>query len=99
VKEYVRQCDVCERSKYENIHPAGLLQPLPVSDQVWEEISMDFVESLPKSSSKSSILVAVDRLTKFAHFLPLSHPFTAKSIAASFIDNVYKLYGLPWVIV
>ena len=41
-------------------------------DQVWEEISMDFVEGLPRILGKSTIVVIVDKLTKFAHFLPLS---------------------------
>jgi len=99
VKEYIRQCDPCHRSKYENTFPAGLLQPLPIPEQVWEEILMDFIEGLPRSMCKSSILVVVDRLTKYAHFIPLSHPFTTRTVAIVFVDNIYKLYGLPKVIV
>jgi len=60
---------------------------------------MDFVEGLPKSWGKSTIVVVVDRLTKFARSIPLSHPYTIKSIAAAFIENIYKLYGLARVIV
>jgi len=60
---------------------------------------MDFVKSLPKSGGKTTILVVVDMLTKFAHFLPLTHPYTAKKMENVFIDNIYKLYGLPQVIV
>ena len=48
---------------------------------------------------KSTIFVEVDRLSKFAHFIPLSHPFTARSVAQSFMDTIYKLYGLPKIIV
>ena len=93
-----QECDVFQRSDYENLHPAGLLQQ-PLPDQVREEISMDFVKGLPKSLGKSTILKEVGRLTKFAHFIPLYHSFTAKLVAASFTENVYKLYGLPRVIV
>ena len=99
VKRYIRECDICQRSKYEATKPAGLLQPLPIPEQVWEEISMDFIEGLPKSWGKSVIFVIVDRLTKFAHFLPLSHPYTAKTVAATFLDNIYSLYGIPHSIV
>ena len=44
VRLYVRHCDVCQRYKVENIHPAGLLQPSPMPDQVWEDITMDFMK-------------------------------------------------------
>ena len=99
IKKYIRECDICQRSKYETTRPAGFLQPLPIPGQVWKDISMDFIEGLPKSWGKSVIFVIVDRLTKFAHFLPLSHPYTAKTVAATFIDHIYSLYGLPHSIV
>jgi len=77
IDQYVKGCDVCSRCKHENIHPPGLLQPLPVPDHAWTHISMDFVEGLPKSEGKDCILVVVDRFTKYGHFLGLAHPFTA----------------------
>ena len=60
---------------------------------------MDFIEGLPKSEGFSVTLVVVDRLTKFAHFLPVKHPYTASTIAQLFRDNVIKLHGLPSTIV
>jgi hypothetical protein len=60
---------------------------------------MDFVEGLPKSDVYTMILVVVDRLTKFAHFLPLKHPYTAIMVAQLVLDNVVKLHGLPSTIV
>jgi hypothetical protein len=60
---------------------------------------MDFIEGLPKSKKYDSILVVVDKFTKYAHFVPLSHPFTALQVAQVFVDNIYKLHGLPTSIV
>jgi hypothetical protein len=62
-------------------------------------ISMDFVEGLPSLGSASAILVVVDKFSKFAHFIPLRHPFTAESVAKLFLDNVYRLHGMPLSII
>nr|GEX23665.1 reverse transcriptase [Tanacetum cinerariifolium] len=62
-------------------------------------ISMDFIEKLPTSHGKSPILVVVDRLRKYAHFIPLTHPFITSQVAQVFLDQVYKLHGLPESIV
>ena len=56
---------------------------------------MDFIERLPKSSGKQIIFVVVDRLSKYVHFMPLSHPYTTLDVAQLFLDNVYMLHGLP----
>lgn len=60
---------------------------------------MDFIDCLPKSDNHTSIFVIVDRLSKAAHIIPLTHPYTAKSVASKFIDNVVKLHGIPQSIV
>lgn len=55
---------------------------------------MDFIDGLPKSEGFEVILVVVDRFTKYAHFLPLKHPYTAQSVAAVFIDTIVRLHGV-----
>lgn len=81
VESFVKQCAVCQQAKHSLNHPLGLLQPLPIPEGVWRDLSMDFVEGLPKSEGYSVIMVVVDRLTKYAHFIPVKHPYTASTIA------------------
>ncbi|XP_060178356.1 uncharacterized protein LOC132608338 [Lycium barbarum] len=95
VQEYVKGCDVCQRHKYDNAPYPGLLQPLKVPTQAWGSVSMDFIDGLPKSKGKTVIWVVVDRLTKYAHFVGLSHPYSASEIAKLFMENIYKLHGMP----
>lgn len=56
---------------------------------------MDFVEGLPLSKGKSAILVVVDKLTKYSHFLTLAHPYIAATVVQTYLEHVYKLHGAP----
>ena len=67
--------------------------------QAWQVISLDFIEGLPQSAGYTVILVVVDRLTKFAHFVPMRHSFTALKVAQVFMQAVYRLHGMPESIV
>jgi hypothetical protein len=95
VLDFVRSCDVCQRNKTPTTQPAGLLQPLDVPSQVWADISMDFIEGLPKVHDKSVVLTVVDRFSKYAHFIALSHPYIAASVARAFFDGIVRLHGFP----
>ena len=99
MRKHVKECDTCQRLKYETCNAAGLLQPLPILEKPWLDVSMDFVEGLPKSQSKDVVLVVVDRLTKFVHFVPLSHPYTADKVVSLYLQYVFKLHGMPASIV
>ena len=99
VADYVKACGVCQRNKTLAMSPIGHLQPLQLPDKVWEDLSMDFIDGLPKSERYDVIYVVVDRQSKYAHFIPLKHPYTTASMTERFITNIVKLHGMPHSIV
>jgi hypothetical protein len=100
VTQYVRTCLACQRNKPSQQSPAGLLQPLPVPDGRWSDVTMDLITSLPETPrGHDAIIVFVDRLTKRAHFAPTRTDASSYDIARLFLHNVVRLHGLPQRIV
>ena len=60
---------------------------------------MDFITGLPNSKGKTTITVVVDKLTKYAHFCALSHPFKSSTVATAFMETIQKLHGNPNIII
>ncbi|KAJ9512039.1 hypothetical protein QJQ45_004614 [Haematococcus lacustris] len=100
VREYVRTCDQCQRNKATNQVPPGLLQPLPIPNRNWQQVSMDFIGPLPPTSHGYDMVVTVvDKLSKMLHLIPTTATATAPDIAKLFFDHVFKHHGLPEAIV
>jgi hypothetical protein len=99
IKDFVKSCAVCQRNKSEHLHPAGLLQPLELLGSVWTDIAINFVEGFLRIGGKSVVMTVVDRFAKYAHFIPLGHPYTAVSVAQAFFNNIVKLHGILYSIV
>lgn len=96
ITNYVRACPFVNNTRHPRkaLHACynpSLFQPT----QVWDDVTMDFNESLPKSNGFDTIMVVVDRFTKYAQFIGLKHPFTAASVAERFINEVVRLHGFP----
>ncbi|KAF3676715.1 Type I inositol-1,4,5-trisphosphate 5-phosphatase CVP2 [Capsicum annuum] len=88
IRDLVRACDVCQRHKTETLQPVGLLQPLSVPEQIWSDVSLDFVEGLPISLGKNVIVVVVDRFSKYC-----CEKYS--KYCQTFLYNIFKLHGLP----
>ena len=98
--QFVSACEVRQRVKLEHQKPAGMLNPLPIPELKWENIAMDFVVGLPATSNKlDSIWVIVDRLTKFAHFIPVRSGYSIDKLAQVYVEEVIRLHGAPVSIV
>ncbi|KAJ9534185.1 hypothetical protein QJQ45_007005 [Haematococcus lacustris] len=100
VHDYIRTCTLCQRNKSSTTKPFGLLQPLPVPQHRWEQVSMDLITQLPVTSAgHDAIVVFVDKLTKMIHTVPTTTTVSAPELAQLFFDSVFKYHGLPKVII
>ena len=100
VRDYVKTCATCQRTKPESKSPPGLMQPNAVPARPWEIITMDLITQLPKTEQgHSAIITFVDRLTKMAHFVPCSNEIDAAGVARAFMTTVFRLHGLPSVLI
>ncbi|GMI86385.1 hypothetical protein HRI_002307800 [Hibiscus trionum] len=95
VRKFFSECLICQRMKSDNLAPTGLLQPLSIPQQVFEDISLDFITSFPKSNGKEALLVVVDRLTKYGYFFALPRHYDAPYIAKIMVQGIIKLHGIP----
>jgi hypothetical protein len=78
---------------------AATFYPLPVPLRPWQKIGLDYLTHLPKSNGFNSVLIVVDHLTRMAHFLPYTETVTAEETATLFLQGVYRIHGLPRVLV
>ena len=80
--------------------PSGLLNPLPIPQWKWDNITMDFVSDFPLTQRKHDVVwVIVDRLTKSAYFLPVRLYYSMDRLAELYVSEIVKLHGIPLSIV
>jgi hypothetical protein len=95
VATHVAMCEVCQRVKAEHQRPTGLLHPLKLPEWKWEEISMDFITRLPRTSNGyDSIWVIVERLTKVAHFIPVKTTYKGSQLVELYMTQIVCLHGV-----
>jgi hypothetical protein len=87
IRQYVHECDSCQRNKLSRHRRNGLLHPLELPSAPWTSISMNFITDLPESEGCRTIWVVVDRFTKMAHFIPLTEK-TATYVAKQFVTHI-----------
>jgi hypothetical protein len=99
VQIFVVECLVFQQNKVETMKTQGLLQPLAIPGQCWEDVSMDFITGLPKFEGKIVNMVIVYRMTKYAHFCALSIPFKDSTISTALMETIQMLHCNPKIIV
>ncbi|GJY68587.1 putative reverse transcriptase domain-containing protein [Tanacetum coccineum] len=96
IATYVSKCLTCAKVKAECQKPSGLLVQPVIPVWKWENITMDFVTKLPKTTSgQDTIWVIVDRLTKSAHFLPMKEIDSMEKLTRQYLKEVVSRHGVP----
>ena len=97
-RKYVNGCERCARYKIQS-QPAVRLKPLAVPEGPWQVVGTDLITGLPISQGYEAIFTVVDRFTKMTHFIPTQNEISSEGIANLYLQNVWKLHGLPSSIV
>nr|GEY94488.1 reverse transcriptase domain-containing protein [Tanacetum cinerariifolium] len=96
IATYVSKCLTCLRVKAEHQKPSGLLVQPEIPQWKWDNITMDFITKLPRTSSGyDTIWVIVDRLTKSAHFLPMREDDSMDKLTKLYLKEVVTRHGIP----
>ena len=95
IGQYSSKYDLCLHTKVQCHLPVGELQPLPIPEECWNTVSVDFIAELPDSGSYNAIMVVVDSVSKWAHFVKVVTTITAAGSANLYLRHIWKLHGLP----
>ncbi|GJS88032.1 putative reverse transcriptase domain-containing protein [Tanacetum coccineum] len=96
IATYVSKCLTCAKVKAEHQRQSGLLVQPEIPQWKWDNITMDFVTKLPKSSQGyDTIWVIVDRLTKSAIFIPMKETDPLEKLARMYLKEVVTRHGIP----
>jgi len=100
VADYIKKCSSCHKNKASRHAKFGNLQFRKPPGRPWDEVTMDFIVKLPKSRDAvtnltyDSILVMVDRLTKYSHFVPCNETITAEQLGCLVLDRLVRYHGV-----
>jgi hypothetical protein len=103
IRNYVAQCDICQRVKIRRHKFYNFFQPLSRPITKWKDILMDFITGLPSSLHRkvayNAILVIVNRYSAMTHFIFYTKNVNSKNLAGYIYDEIVKYYDMPIFIV
>ncbi|GJP85289.1 hypothetical protein CLOP_g15402 [Closterium sp. NIES-67] len=100
IQKFVTSCTTCQRMKSSKQKKASLLQPLPVPEQPWQVVSLDFITGLPTTTSgHDAILVIIDKFSKMGHFIPTYTTACTEETAQLFVRYIISQHGIPTTLI
>ncbi|CAI7742989.1 unnamed protein product [Closterium sp. NIES-54] len=100
VQKFVTSCDTCQRMKSSKQKKARLLQPLPISEQPWQVVSLDFITGLPPTNAgHDAILVVIDKFSTMGHFIPTHTTARMEETAQLFLKHIISQHGIPTTLI
>ncbi|CAI7887829.1 unnamed protein product [Closterium sp. NIES-53] len=100
VQKFVTSCDTCQRMKSSKQKKEGLLQPLPVPEQPWQVVSLDFITGLPPTNAgHDAILVVIDKFSKMGNFIPTHTTARTEETAQLFLKHIISQHGIPTTLI
>ncbi|CAI7854601.1 unnamed protein product [Closterium sp. NIES-53] len=100
VQKFVTSCDTCQRMKSSKQKKAGLLQPLPVAEQPWQVVSLDFITGLPPTNAgHDAILVVIDKFSNMGHFILTHTTARTEETAQLFLKHIISQHGIPTTLI
>jgi hypothetical protein len=101
IREYIAACDIYSRTKYRRYKPYRLIKSPDVPDGPWESVAWDFIikllelKELISNAQYDSILIIIDKLTKFGYFLSYRESSTAEELVYIFLRKIVANHELP----
>jgi hypothetical protein len=100
IAKYMSECDTCRRVKADHLRPAENLQHLCVPEWKWKNICMDFIVGLPHTlRGYNSILAIMNRLTKSAHFIPVSTKYRIRQYVEFYMSHIVRYHSILKIII
>ena len=99
IEAFCKLCGKCQTNKTNTLKPQGFLHSLPIPDNPWQSVGMDFMGPLPQSQGNDYLSVIIDQLTSQVHLVPTTMQVTAKEVVWLFLKEVVRLHGVPKSIV
>jgi hypothetical protein len=95
IGQYCKACNMCLHMKAQWHKPFGELHPLLIPEVRWDIVSVNFITKLPILHGFNAAMVVVNLVSKQSHFIPTHTMITALGAARLYLQNVWKLHGLP----
>ncbi|CAI7897606.1 unnamed protein product [Closterium sp. NIES-53] len=100
VQKFATSCDTCQQMKSSQQKKARLLQPLPVPEQPWQVVSLDFIIGLPPTNAgHDAILVVIDKFSKMGHFIPTHTTACMEETAQLFLKHIISQHRIPTTLI